>query len=83
MYITIAGILGGIYSFVGPIVGSFVFVPISEYVRVYVVSRFPRFYGLHVFVLGAILLIISLLAPEGIMGWLEKEGLLGGGEEER
>lgn len=73
VYITIAGILGGIYSFVGPIVGSFIFVPISEYVRVYVVSRFPRYFGLHVFVLGAILLVISLVAPNGIVGWLEKK----------
>ncbi len=81
VYITIAGILGGIYSFIGPIVGSFVFVPISEYVRVYIVSRFPRFYGLHVFVLGVILLAISLLAPEGIMGWLEKKGYLRKGRE--
>ncbi len=81
VYITIAGILGGIYSFIGPIVGSFIFVPASEYVRVYIVSRFPRFYGLHVFVLGLILLIISLVAPEGIMGWLEKKGYLRGGKE--
>ncbi len=73
VYITIAGILGGIYSFIGPIIGSFVFVPISEYVRVYIVSRFPRYYGLHVFVLGVILLIISLVAPEGIVGWIEKK----------
>ncbi len=76
VYITIAGILGGIYSFIGPIVGSFIFIPISEYVRVQIVARFPRYYGLHVFVLGVILLAISLLAPEGIMGWLEKKGIV-------
>ena len=75
-YIAVAGIIGGIYSFAGPIVGAFVLLPAAEYVRVNIVSRFPRFYGLHVFVLGMILLLVSLLAPEGIMGWLEKKGVL-------
>lgn len=76
VYIIVAGILGGIYHFIGPIVGSFTFMPITEYVRVYIVARFPRYYGLHVFVLGTILLIIALLMPEGIVGWAEKRGLL-------
>ncbi|MET1128806.1 MAG: branched-chain amino acid ABC transporter permease [Thermoproteota archaeon] len=75
-YIAIAGIVGGIYSFVGPLVGAFVFVPAAEYVRAAVVSAFPRVYGLHVVVVGVILLAISLLAPEGIMGVLSRRGLL-------
>ncbi len=76
VYITVAGIIGGIYSFIGPIVGSFIFVPVSEYVRAQIVSKFPRFYGLHVFVLGILLLVISLVAPDGVMGWLEKKGIV-------
>lgn len=76
VYIIIAGILGGMYTFVGPIVGSFIFIPISEYVRVNVVARFPRYYGLHVFVLGVILLLIAIAMPEGVVGWLEKKGII-------
>jgi len=76
VYITVAGILGGIYSFIGPIVGSFVFIPIAEYVRVYIVARFPRYYGLHVAVVGIALLIMAVFMPEGIMGWLEKKGII-------
>lgn len=68
VYIVVAGIIGGVYSFVGPIVGSFIFIPIAEYVRTNIVSRFPEYYGLHVCVVGIILLIIALKAPQGVMG---------------
>ncbi len=74
VYIVVAGILGGMYSFIGPVVGAFLFIPITEYVRVNVVARFPRYYGLQVFVLGVVLLIISLILPEGVMGWLRRKG---------
>jgi len=76
VYIAVAGILGGIYTFIGPIVGAFIFMPITEYVRAQIVVRFPRYYGLHVFVLGIILAIITLSMPEGVVGWLEKKGLI-------
>ncbi|WP_158298275.1 branched-chain amino acid ABC transporter permease [Aeropyrum pernix] len=71
-YIAIAGIIGGIYTFLGPQVGSFIFVPISEYVRANIVQAFPRVYGLHVAVLGVILLLISLFAPEGVLGYIRR-----------
>ena len=71
-YIAVAGIIGGIYTFLGPLIGSFIFIPVSEYVRANIVQAFPRIYGLHVTVLGVILLVISLFAPEGILGYLKK-----------
>lgn len=76
VYMVIAGILGGMYTFVGPIIGAFIFIPITEYVRAQIVTRFPRYYGLHVFILGVILAIITLVMPEGLMGWLEKRGIV-------
>ncbi len=76
VYPAVAGILGGMYTFIGPIIGSFIFMPITEYVRAQIVVRFPRYYGLHVFVLGMILLIITLLMPEGVVGWLERRGII-------
>jgi len=75
-YIAVAGIIGGMYHFAGPFIGAFIFLPAAEYVRATVVARFPRYYGLHIFVLGVILLLVSLFAPEGIMGWLEKKGVI-------
>jgi len=76
VYIVVAGIIGGIYTFIGPVIGSFIFLPITEYVRVEIVARFPRYYGLHVCVVGIILLFISILIPEGICGYLEKKGII-------
>ncbi|MET1101362.1 MAG: branched-chain amino acid ABC transporter permease [Pyrodictiaceae archaeon] len=71
-YISVAGIVGGIYSFIGPLVGSFIFVPAAEYVRATIVSAFPRYFGLHVVVVGLILLFISLFVPEGVMGYAKR-----------
>lgn len=74
IYPVIASLLGGMYTFWGPVVGSFVFVPIFEYVRSNIVTAFPRYYGLHFLVAGVILFVISLRFPQGIVGWLESKG---------
>lgn len=74
IYPVIASLLGGMYTFWGPVVGSFVFVPIFEYVRSNIVTAFPRYFGLHFLVAGVILFLISLRVPRGIVGWLESKG---------
>jgi branched-chain amino acid transport system permease protein len=75
-YIAIAGIVGGIYSFIGPLIGAFIFIPAAEYVRATIVSAFPRVFGLHVVVVGVILLLISVFVPEGVMGYLKRKRLI-------
>ena len=64
-YIALVGIVGGIYTFIGPIIGSFIVIPAAEYVRSTLMSMASRYAALHGVVLGAILLSVSLLAPEG------------------
>jgi len=76
IYTAVGGIIGGVYSFIGPIIGSFVFIPLTEYVRVFIVARLPEYYGLHFFSVGILLLVISLLYPAGITGYLERKGYL-------
>lgn len=66
-YIALVGIVGGIYTFVGPLVGSFIVVPVAEYVRSTLMSVASRYAALHGVVLGAILLTVSLMAPEGVV----------------
>ncbi|BEP17857.1 branched-chain amino acid ABC transporter permease [Pyrofollis japonicus] len=75
-YMSIAGIIGGIYTFIGPVVGAFIFIPAAEFVRVKIVSAFPRYFGLHVAVVGILLLLISLALPEGVIGYLKRKGVL-------
>jgi len=72
LYIFIASILGGIHHFFGPILGSLILMPLTEYIRVLVVSHFPSYYGLHIMVAGILFLVISLLLPSGVMPLLEK-----------
>lgn len=74
IYPVIASLLGGMYTFWGPVVGSFIFVPIFEYVRSNIVTAFPRYFGLHFLVAGIILFLISLKVPRGVVGWLEDRG---------
>ncbi|HIP65993.1 MAG TPA: branched-chain amino acid ABC transporter permease [Pyrodictium sp.] len=66
-YIALVGIVGGIYTFLGPIIGSFIVVPAAEYVRSTLMSIASRYAALHGVVLGAVLLIVSLMAPEGVV----------------
>jgi branched-chain amino acid transport system permease protein len=72
-FISVAGIIGGVYTFLGPLLGAFVLMPIEEYIRATVVSALPRVYGLDIAVLGVIILLISLFWPEGILGYIEKK----------
>ena len=94
IYPAIAGLLGGVYSLVGPVVGCLIFIPVAEYTRAYIGGWLgARFYGIHLVFFGILLLMVSLKVPEGIMGFLEKAGYIkpllstargsGGGEGER
>ncbi len=90
VYPVIAGLIGGVYSLIGPIIGSLIFVPTAEYLRAIVGGTLgSRFQGVHFASFGIVLLIISMRIPEGLMGWLEMRGLLkplmssGGGSDER
>jgi len=65
-YIAIAGIIGGVYFLAGPILGSLVVIPVSEYLRSTIMAVAPQYAALHVVCLGAVLLLVSLLAPDGL-----------------
>ncbi|RKX52301.1 MAG: branched-chain amino acid ABC transporter permease [Thermotoga sp.] len=55
---------GGIYSTLGPIIGSIILGILSEYLKL----RFP--YG-HLLIYGIIIVVIVLLMPRGILGFLK------------
>jgi len=61
MFLVLAmAVIGGMGSFAGPIIGSFVLEILSEYIRVY--GEY------HVLLFGLVALAVSRFAPEGIMG---------------
>jgi branched-chain amino acid transport system permease protein len=61
--VIIMAVLGGAGSIAGPLVGAFVLTGISEVLNAYV----P---GLHVTVLGAIIVLVVLLIPNGVIEYL-------------
>jgi branched-chain amino acid transport system permease protein len=76
LYPVVTSLLGGTGFSLGPMVGSFLFMPFIEYIRAKIVPNFPRLYGLHFFTAGVILMFVSLRVPKGILGWLEQKGYI-------
>lgn len=66
MFLVLAmAVIGGMGSFAGPIVGSFVLEILSEYIRIY--GEY------HVLLFGLIALAMARFAPEGVVGILRKK----------
>lgn len=75
--VAMCGIVGGLYSFAGPIFGALIVIPLSFYVRsVFGGPLGGKFFGVHRLIYGCILLIVMLVASEGLLGWIEKKGYL-------
>jgi len=65
MFLVLAmAVIGGMGSFAGPIIGSFVLEILSEYIRIY--GEY------HVLLFGLVALAMARFAPEGLMGIFEK-----------
>jgi branched-chain amino acid transport system permease protein len=65
MFLVLAmAVIGGMGSFAGPIIGSFVLEVLSEYIRIY--GEY------HVLLFGLVALAVARFAPEGVMGILGK-----------
>ncbi|MGQ9509973.1 MAG: branched-chain amino acid ABC transporter permease [Thermodesulfobacteriota bacterium] len=66
MFLVLAmAVIGGIGSFVGPILGAFVLEILSEYIRIY--GEY------HVLLFGLVALVVARFAPEGMMGLYRKK----------
>lgn len=60
--------LGGMGTILGPVIGSFIAIPIWEYTRVY----FAHIQGFSFITFGIILVIVAVAMPSGIMGILSR-----------
>ena len=70
MFLVLAmAVIGGMGSFAGPIIGSFVLEILSEYIRIY--GEY------HVLLFGLVALAMARFAPEGLMGIFEKRWIRG------
>ena len=65
--------IGGRATVLGPIVGSIVYIFFSEYFRYSVLGSIP---GLDTVILAIVLILIILLVPQGIVGYLRQKFLV-------
>ncbi|MEM1610074.1 MAG: branched-chain amino acid ABC transporter permease [Sulfolobales archaeon] len=71
--ICLVAIVGGVYSFSGPIIGALTIVPIAEYIRAVIGGFYgARYFGIHLLIYGLVLLALSLYSPGGIISAIKK-----------
>lgn len=64
-------IIGGIGSVVGPLLGAGILTPLSEWLN----SALSSISGLNLVVYAAIVIVVILFRPNGIMGWFNRSKL--------
>ncbi len=65
--IVLPAIIGGIGTVFGPVLGSFILTPLSEYLRAAMGNKIA---GAHLIIYALILVTVIRLKPEGLIGWL-------------
>jgi branched-chain amino acid transport system permease protein len=62
-------IIGGLGTVAGPIVGAFILMPLSEFLRAWLGGSYS---GLHLALYGVILIVVVIMMPEGIVVWFNE-----------
>ena len=65
--ILLPAIIGGAGTVLGPLVGSFIIVPLGELTT----ALFGNYAGVNLMTYGLILVLVILYLPEGIVGWFQ------------
>lgn len=65
--IALAAIVGGLATPMGPVLGALIMQPLTELTQGLLGSTLP---GLHLLVYGALLIVMILFRPTGLVGWL-------------
>lgn len=69
--IIMVSVAGGIFTIIGPVMGSLIITPIAEYTRAVLGGTFgARFFGIHMLIYGVILMILVLYSPGGLYDFL-------------
>ncbi len=69
--IVLVTVLGGAGTIIGPILGSMILIPLSEYSRILLGGTGK---GVDLIVFGALILVISVFQPQGVAGFFKKAG---------
>lgn len=63
-------VLGGTGTLLGPIIGAFILIPLSEFSRAYLGGKGQ---GIDLIIYGGLIMIISAYKPSGLMGLFQKK----------
>ena len=74
----IVTLFGGIATIAGPVIGALILIPLGEVLHAELGSRLPGIQGV---VFGAAIILVVLVAPEGILPWLQSRRRKRGSEE--
>ena len=64
--LALTSMVGGLGTVVGPAIGSFLLIPLQEFLRVWIGSSFQ---GLYFVIYGALLILVVMFMPRGIMSF--------------
>ncbi len=67
----IISLIGGLGKLLGPVVGSFVFIPLIELTRVYLGSEGQ---GIDLMLYSALMIVLAILRPQGLYGLFARGG---------
>ena len=67
--IVLGGVLGGVGTILGPVIGALIVIPLSEFMKL-TVERYCM--GLNLLISGLILMLIVTLMPQGVYLYLKK-----------
>ncbi len=69
--LVLLAILGGVGTLWGPVVGTLILVPLSEFTRIYIGGTGS---GIDLIAYGLLIVLISVLQPRGVLGFFRKRG---------
>lgn len=72
--VLLPAIVGGMNTRLGPLVGAFILIPISEQLRTMLSGGVA---GGHLVVYSLVIILVMLFIPQGLVGWLGERGWLG------
>jgi len=65
--VAVIGMIGGAGTFLGPIIGTFILIPIEQLLTIYLSS----YYGLNLVIYGLLLMITMIFLPKGVISFIE------------
>jgi branched-chain amino acid transport system permease protein len=68
--LALISMIGGLGTCIGPVIGSFLLIPLQEFLRMWIGGKYQ---GLHFVVYGGLLIAVVMFMPQGIIAFFSKK----------